>query len=128
MTDFFRICCITAIGSAVLLIFVGKERELTSLITALLLVTVFLHAAEYFGELISPWKVFLQKTFPQYAEIFLSIVGITLGGATATEVCDAVGQKGLSGLLEFLTVLEIILIASSPLWDILSGFLTVLTE
>ncbi len=119
MTEFFRICCIGALGSALLLILAGKERELTAVLTALLLIGVVLHAVSRLGTLLSPIRDLLEAVMPEYVHLFLPLCGIAVGGTAAASLCEAVGQKSIAAALEFLAAMEILILAIVPIRDML---------
>ena len=128
MSEFFQICCITALGCALLLVFSAKEKELMLILSALLTVLILLCSLDRFSTMLSIGRSLLQREFSSFSSFFLPLFGITLGGMAASAVCEAVGQKGIAGILELLTVLEILAISISPICDMLDTVFALLKK
>lgn len=111
MMVFFQVCSTVVLCCGLLLLFSTKERELLSLLSAMLLLFVLLYAVSRFGTLSEFFKDFTLSDMPLGIGRFLPICGVALGGAAASAICDAIGQKSMGGALELLTVLEVLLLA-----------------
>ncbi len=119
MTEFFQICSAVIICSALLLILSGREKELLSLLTAILFLSVFLFALTRIRDLSALGKEYLPKNLPIQIEPLLKICGIAFGGAAACSICEIFGQKNVGSVLELLTVIEIFLATLPFVNDIL---------
>ena len=118
---YLKICGIASICSALILVFVGREKELTALISSLLYVTVMLYAIARGEDLVLALQsIFQNLEKPKHCQVLLKTCGIALTGTVASSICNGVGQKEASKAIEFLTVLEIMAMSVPVFKDLLT--------
>lgn len=122
---YIKICGTACICCALILIFAGREKELTSLISSLIYVTILLFAIARGEELFAVLQsVFSAADKPKHFGHILKAGGISIIGTVCATICEGVGQREAAKAVELITALEI-LISCVP---ILQDFMTQVTN
>lgn len=106
--DYFGVCASLSLCSAALLLLCGKEKEISALISTMIYVFAFAYALAKCIEFCSELKPLLEK-----AEKYIPIKTIIRTGSIAafgtltSSVCESVGQKEISRVVETISVVEI---------------------
>lgn len=110
--EYLKICGIAAICCAAILLFAGREKELTTLISLLLYILVMLYAISRVGELFTALRTYIHfEDMSAHFSLFLKAGGIAVIGGIASTVCEGSGQKGAARAIDLLTVLEILYVS-----------------
>lgn len=121
MTDFTSVCALAAIASALLLPIAKREKELASVISALLYLSVFAYAALRLGELIGVLQSSLGiAEGTSHIDVLLKIAGVSLLTSAAATLCEENGQRAAARAVELLGAVETVLCAKPILDDLFS--------
>lgn len=127
MNEFFQICAFAAVFGAVLLFLSEKEKEFSMLATALIYILVCIYSLGRLQAMRDTFTDILQIVSASVPYVFLcKVLGIAFAGAISSSVCEALGQKGLGGIIDLLTVSEILYVAIPELKDAVQSFVHLL--
>lgn len=121
--EFSNICGFIAICGALLIIISIREKELSSILSTIIYITIMVYAISHVESII----LFLRNNInfdikTKYISELLHITGITLLGATASSICESTGQKNLSKTLDLLTVLKVLSVAVPIIFALFNEF------
>ena len=121
MTDFTSVCAFAATVSALLLLIAKREKELASVISALLYLSVFAYAALRLGELIGVLQTTLGITEgTAHIDVLLKAAGVALLTSAASTLCEENGQRAAARAVELLGAVEAVFVAKPILNDLLA--------
>ena len=127
--EFISICGAAAICCGAVLLFAGREKELSSLIASLIYVVIILYGVTRIGDLLTSLQSYLSgiESVPHLA-LFLKIGGIAIVGTIASVLCENAGQKGAAGAIDLLTVLEILYMSIPVIQEFIDRVFRILGE
>lgn len=110
--NFFSICGALSLSSAVILILSKKEKELSSLVSALIFIIAFIYVITKCREMWTAANSFV-SLYGDYVPIdyIIKAGGIALLATVTSVICEEVGQHGIAKIAEILAVIEILHIA-----------------
>lgn len=110
--EFLNICGIAAICCSSILVFAGRERELSVLISCVLYCIIMLYALSQIEELLSTFRTYQSGLdLPKHFSLLLKCGGVAIVGAIASAICENAGQTSAAKAIDLLTVLETLFIA-----------------
>ena len=101
MTEFYSVCGMLTVCSSVLLLFCGREREFSSLVSVAIYIILTVYILSKVSLLAKSISVFFDKAdgiLP--IERLLSATGIATLGTVTASICENVGQKGAAKAIE----------------------------
>lgn len=126
MTELFRVCGIAVVCCAGALLLSARERELSTLISVVVYLSVAAYAVTRLGELLSGVRSFLYaRDLPLDTGLLLRGGGVALTAAIASSVCENVGNKNAARAIDALAVTEILLLGAPTLYDMLGKLLKI---
>lgn len=118
MSEFFQFCALATVFGAVLLFLSEKEKEFSKLATAIIYILACIYTLGKLQGLRDSLTDILQTVTTAVPYVFLSkIFSIVFAGSISSSICEALGQKGIGGIIDLLTVTEILYIAIPEVKD-----------
>ena len=119
MNDFTSVCAFAATASALLLLIAKREKELASVISALLYLSVFAYAALRLGELIGVFRSSIGiAEGTAHIDVLFKAAGVALLTSAAATLCEENGQRAAARAVELLGAVETVLCAKPILEEL----------